>query len=220
MKLLEELGLTMLPSKLFGLTARPTYQPRYSDNESSPHPVLHKFYNKSQQDNSPRVMAKVKEVVEGLPNGYGILEIGVALYKPEYSFSYHLMNHKPENTIYLGVDLEDKSFLNQPDKKVYTLRTNSANQAEIRLAIRRFGIEQLSLLVIDGCHSLNMAINDWAYVDLLMPGGIVLIHDTNTWFGPVALVNSIDRTMFDVEMFFREYDDDYGLTLARIRCNT
>ena len=53
-----------------------------------------------------------------------ILEIGVCRNK-EQSHTYCFLNNKKQDTIYVGIDLEDKTFLNDKEQNIYTLRNNS-----------------------------------------------------------------------------------------------
>ena len=74
-------------------------------------------------------------------------------------------------------------------------------------------MDKLSILFIDGWHSLNAVINDWQYVDMLSDNGIVVFHDTNYHPGPTIFVEAIDGKMFRVEKYF-ESQDDYGVSVA------
>lgn len=143
---------------------------------------------------------------------HGIIEIGVSR-NGMGSFTQAMLQNKPDNIKYLGIDIEDKSYLDNQSKNIYTIKENSFNQEPIRKYIKEIGLEKISILFIDGWHSLNAVINDWKYVDLLSDNGIVIFHDSNYHPGPAVLVEAIDKEIFDVIKYF-ENEDDYGLAIA------
>lgn len=143
----------------------------------------------------------------------GIFEIGVSR-NGEGSFTRALLSNKPDNVPYLGIDIEDKSFLNDESKKIFTIKENSFNQSVIRNYAKEVGIEKISILFIDGWHSVNAVINDFKYSDLLSDNGIIIFHDTNFHPGPTIVVEAIDKTKYKVQKFFEDDTDDYGVTIA------
>lgn len=143
---------------------------------------------------------------------HGILEIGISR-NGEHSFTKSMLNIKPDNIKYLGVDLDDKSYLNDMYKNVYTIKENSFNRDVVISYAKEIGMNKISILFIDGCHSVNAVINDWQYIDMLSENGIVIFHDTNYHPGPTIFIESIDKNLFRVEKYF-ESQDDYGLAIA------
>lgn len=199
---------------LDGLIINPTVSPTYSDDDDS---IPQTFYGLSSNisEVSHRNYEKVSEIIKNMSRG-GILEIGVARHNnANRSFSHAIINNKHDSDIYLGVDVDDKTFLNDINKNIFTIQTSSSNQDVVRNKIKEVGIDKLSVLFIDGYHSVNMAINDWKYSDLLSDNGIIIVHDTNGHPGPVVLLKSIDQTKYSIERLFTEFNDDYGLTIIR-----
>ena len=143
---------------------------------------------------------------------HGVVEIGVSR-NGDRSFTHALFSNKPDNIKYLGIDVEDKSHLNNPEKNIYTIRSTSYDQTRIREYMKDIGLEKISILLIDGHHSLHAVRNDWLYADLLSDDGIVIFHDTNSHPGPLVLTNSIDPSKYRIERFF-ETEDDYGMVVA------
>lgn len=141
---------------------------------------------------------------------HGIMEIGVS--RNTRSFTDALLNNKPDTIPYLGVDIDWKTHLDNKDKNIYTIKADSKDQDRIRAYAKEIGLSQISILFIDGWHSLNMVINDWKYSDLLSDNGIVIFHDTN-YHPPVVFVEYIDSNMYDVIKYCTE-EDDYGLAIA------
>lgn len=146
-------------------------------------------------------------------NNSGIIEIGVSRNGPR-SFTHTILKNKPDNIIYLGIDIDDKSYLNNNDKNIYTIQIDSFDQSIIREYIKKINLEQISLLFIDGDHSVNAVINDWKYSDLLSSNGIVVFHDTNYHPGPNIFLNCIDPKLFRIEKYFDNILDDYGMAVA------
>lgn len=209
----DEMAALIRPqvTDIWGLKYFPNIEPSISNDQD--HPVY---------DNRPAPTAEVSdcnmEVVRNVVQEMGsnlrsILEIGIARNGPR-SMSTILMGEKPNECIYVGVDLEDKSYLDNVNKRIFTMRSNSARQEDVRNFLRGKGIEKLDLLFIDGWHSVNMTINDWRYSDILNSTGIVICHDTNSHPGCVALYEAVDEHLFD-KVRLCTGDDDYGISVFR-----
>ncbi len=140
-----------------------------------------------------------------------ILEIGVCRNEGESS-TYVFLNNKHDHTKYLGLDLEDKTFLDSKEKNIYTMKVNSSNYIEIRNKSLQLGIFSYDFILIDGFHSINQCIDDWKFVKNLATGGIVALHDTTRHPGPVAIVENINTDIWNVERLCLE---DNGITILR-----
>lgn len=127
-----------------------------------------------------------------------ILEIGVCRNGGDSS-TYVFLNNKKDETIYLGVDLESKAALNNADKNVYTLISNSSDIEKIMEYARSIGVDKFDYIFIDGWHSINQCIDDWRFVEYLAEGGVVGLHDSNRHPGPVALVENINLEKWELE---------------------
>lgn len=143
---------------------------------------------------------------------HGIVEIGVNR-NGDGSFTQALLKNKPDHIPYLGIDVEDKSYLNNPAKKIYTIQASSFEQDKNREYMRAIGLEKISILFIDGDHSVNAVVNDWRYADLLSDDGVVMLHDTVSHPGPRVILEAIDKQLFKVDRHFPN-EDDYGLAMA------
>ena len=143
---------------------------------------------------------------------HGVIEIGVSR-NGDGSFTKAILDNKPDDVPYLGIDIEDKQYLNDDSKRIYTIKENSFNQVAVRNYAKEIGLENVSLLFIDGWHSLNAVINDWMYADMLSEDAIVVFHDTNDHPGPTSFLPAIDKTKFRVEKHF-ENENDFGMSVA------
>ena len=164
---------------------------------------------------SVEVSSQNYKLVESITKNYmshGILEIGISRNEMG-SFTQAIFRSKPDNIKYLGVDLDDKTYLDNAEKNIFTIRENSFNRSNVKSYAKKIGLEKISILFIDGWHSLNAVINDWQYVDMLSDNGIVIFHDSNYHPGPTVFVEAIDSSIFRVEKHF-EGQDDYGVAIA------
>lgn len=196
----------------FGLAFVPTLEPEFPDTQD--YFPGHLELRPKGRDNSDAVLEMVAASAATVRPGAGILELGVALYPEAHSFTPRLIRNKPSESVYLGVDVADRGHVTRYGPNAHFLRSDTKEQSTVRGRLRTLGVEPLGLLLIDGDHSVNGALNDWLYVDLVEPGGVVLIHDTNSHPGPVALVAAVDGDVFDIEEPLKGLRD-YGVAILR-----
>lgn len=155
----------------------------------------------------------VNQVIARLGNRCrAILEIGVHRNNND-SITTILMDKKPKGCFYLGIDLNDKSYLDNPFQNLHTIKCNSHDQFLIRQKLISSGITEIDLLMIDGWHSVNTCVNDWMYADLLSKHGSVILHDTNAHPGPIALYHAIDEKLFQKQRFNTDHVRDMGISV-------
>lgn len=201
----HNVAINHLPSNIFGLVNIPQMIDFDNDADWLPFTKSH----------TTEVTKKSFDVVESICKNYmtdAIMEIGVSR-NGDGSFTNAILKNKPDNIPYLGVDVENKSYLQDPKKNIYTIQAKSEEQLKIRKHMQYLNINKLSILFIDGWHSLNTVINDWRYTDLLSHYSVVFLHDTNGHPGPTIILESIDKDIFNIKKYF-ENDDDYGLSIA------
>lgn len=137
-----------------------------------------------------------------------ILEIGICR-NGARSFTHCFLKNKKKETIYVGIDVEDKSFLNDFENNIYTIKNNSSNYNSNIALIKSFGVSQFDFIFIDGWHSINQCYHDWEYTYLLSNQGIVAFHDVSYHPGPWQFINAIDKSKWNVEE--NVCPDDFGL---------
>ena len=121
---------------------------------------------------------------------------------------------RPE-TVYVGVDINDKSNLDNTDQNIFTLKTSSSNTEEIWDFIQSKGVTQIDLLFIDGWHSINQCLAEWEFTRWLAPSGVVMWHDTTTHPGPYLFVKHLDRAQWHViENACAADAQDFGMGVA------
>ncbi len=149
-----------------------------------------------------------------------IVEIGVNR-NPDYSKTSTsiLIDNKPKDCFYIGIDIDDKSNLNNAGNKVYTLQMDSSAHYLLFELLESLGISEIDLLMIDGYHSVNQCVLDWQYTMKLSKNGVVVLHDSNYHPGPSLLYESIDENLYDKAKQCipgtTEEETDWGIAIAR-----
>jgi hypothetical protein len=129
----------------------------------------------------------------------GIMEIGVCR-NGDQSFTHIFLNNKRHSTVYVGIDMNDKSFLDNPDKNIYTIQNTSSDVKSNIEKMKAFGITQLDFIFIDGDHSINQVLIDWEYTQLLSPNGIVALHDVSAHPGPNLFIRNLNPNIWNTEI--------------------
>lgn len=146
-----------------------------------------------------------------------ILEIGVnhnATPTEMTSTKIFISNKLPE-TVYLGIDINDKSSLDDPTKNVHTLKCDSSNIDYVMNKASSIGITLFDFIFIDGWHSINQVMREWEYTKFLRPGGIVGFHDTAVHPGPNLFLKNLNRARWKVlENCCGFEKNDFGIGFA------
>lgn len=194
------------PTNIFGLKYEPQLEDKYNNDADIAY--FHRAGFVELSDKNIELM----NVLSKRYSTHGIMEIGVSKNEPR-SFTNILLSNKSDDVPYIGLVTNHKLHLDNFSKNIFTTRESSSNQLMIRNFIRSIGIKKISILVIDGWHSVNAVINDWKYTDLLSDDAVVVFHDTNYHPGPALILPAIDEKLFKVEKFF-ENEFDYGMATA------
>ena len=131
-------------------------------------------------------------------------------------FKMELQNFKKKSdqTIYLGIDLEDKSHLNNLENNVFTLRNDSSNYEKLYTLMEWYGKTHIDFMFVDGWHSVNQVLREWKYWEKMIPNGVMAFHDTNYHPGPVVVLDAVDTDIFSVEYFGRG-EPDWGVGVVQ-----
>tara|TARA_B100001778_G_scaffold334029_1_gene344093 strand:+ start:15719 stop:16333 length:615 start_codon:yes stop_codon:yes gene_type:complete len=144
-----------------------------------------------------------------------ILEIGVARNGEQSSFK-SIVENKKNDAIYLGVDIEDRSWIADIPNNIYFVMTNSSHTKFIMDEVERLsGKREIDLLHIDGWHSVNQIVDDFKFAEYLSPHGIIVCHDTSAHPGPIELFKALDEDVFVGQTFFSERNDDWGIGIIK-----
>jgi len=223
-----------LPSSVLGLKYVPTTEPEFSDCEQrmfmesgkeivvplcirNKDPKYSSLVHDGPSVRQSHVDLISRTMCERIQN---VLEIGINVYqKPLLSTTRAILDNKQDSCVYLGIDVNDKSRIDNSGKNIHTMIKDSNLRNEIRQRMLQLGMSTIDLLMIDGDHSIKTTINDWCFSEFLSPFGVVIIHDTNVHSGPRSLFDAIDETSFDKELIGSETKDgkfpDYGIGIAR-----
>lgn len=154
-----------------------------------------------------------------LNNCSAILEIGISR-NGDKSFTQIFLKNKKRETCYIGIDIDDKSYLVNQENNVYTIRNSSSNVMENKKWILEI-FEKCNLkrkkfdfIFIDGWHSINQMLLDWEYTDLLSENGIVGFHDTAYHPGPKEFVKALNTDIWFVEKNAIHNPADWGIGFA------
>lgn len=196
------------PSDIEGLLYIPSFQ-NEADNDSDslsfsgPYPP---------REASPESFEFVCKTIKEMPSCKAIMEIGIG--QNIKGFTLALTDSKKPETIYMGVDIEERRYLGSPIDNIFVMKSDSRNQTFVRQTLKEHKINQLSVLFIDGWHSVNTVINDFLYSDLVEKGGLIFFHDINFHPGPNLVFQSVDETLYEKTWLF-DNPKDYGLGMLK-----
>ena len=214
MNLYEKIGVNE-SKEIKGLAFVPTLGSKELDDRDGFPPEwptgvnTHLHFSQCTKDKFVELFSKVKD------GGGSILEIGVwgEPHHPDNAgrSTEIIKEMKTKDAIYLGVDIKDRSFVQDDENNFNFFQCDSMDTDKICGKIKELGIESFDFIFIDGWHSVNAVLHEWEnYVlPFLSKNGIVVFHDTNTHPGPYALFDSIDEEMFDSEKYC--LGNHYGL---------
>jgi cephalosporin hydroxylase len=155
--------------------------------------------------------ALLQQFLKVRDNCQAILEIGIGR-NGENSFAHVFFQNKKEETKYIGIDIEDRSWLVDYGENIYTIQGSSSNYDENVEIFKTMGVEKFDFIFIDGDHSVNQVLRDWEYSNLLNDGGIVGFHDTSHHTGPYLFVRNLNTDIWDV--VDNACPQDYGIGFA------
>jgi len=142
-----------------------------------------------------------------------IVEIGVDCNgsPTDMTSTKKLLLEKHPDTVYIGVDIEDKSYLNDEINNIFTIKIDSSNIDGVMEFVRSKNIESIDFLFIDGWHSINQVLKEWEYTKWLSPNGIVGFHDTAVHPGPAMFLKYLDRNIWNVDLPCQHMRNDFGI---------
>ena len=142
------------------------------------------------------------------------VEIGVHR-NGDKSSTHTVLKNLPQNGVYLGIDIEDKTFIDDPARGIHTIKTSSSNYDVVVNKLKELGCDQIDFLFIDGWHSINQVLDDWEYTRILSPGGVVAFHDTAAHPGPHYFMKQLNRVKWHVSENVCPNDNGFGYCYLR-----
>ena len=199
------------PTDIAGLKWFPDLEPEVSNDQDVP---INNYWISPLEVTDGNLEIVRQAVAQLGSNLSAALEIGVNR-NGDRSMSRVIMDQRPPLSHYMGIDIEDKSYLDDPTANTWTMQISSAERHTIADRLKQLGIDALDLIMIDGWHSVNMCVNDWQFTELLSDHGIVILHDTNTHPGCVALFEAVDESLWIKERFCLA--NDFGIATFKKR---
>ena len=158
--------------------------------------------------------SKLLEYFQRVPDCRAILEIGVNNNPDNLTSTSVFLSNKKDDTIYIGVDIEDKSNLNNEHKNIYTLQYRSENINTVMNFAKYKGVKQFDFIFIDGWHSVEQVQKELAYAEYLSPRGIIGFHDVNHHPGPIYALQNLDKNIWNIDIHRSPTDNvmyDFGV---------
>ncbi|NDB54317.1 class I SAM-dependent methyltransferase [archaeon] len=179
------------------------------------HDILHTKIIHEFSDKDKSILLDCIENLKSKNSFNCVLEIGVNR-SGEYSSTQFLLKHKPQNTKYVGIDINCAlaDGIQNIEKNIYGKCCNSSNYDEILNYLNSLNIKEIDLLIIDGWHSINQVFLDFKYAQILSKNGIIFLHDTNYHPGPKNLLECVDDNLFNKHIFF-ENEEDWGVAFLQ-----
>jgi hypothetical protein len=160
------------------------------------------------------ILKKYLDLYKTQRDQFVIVEIGVNRNEYNKTSTSIFLDNKRDTDIYIGIDIVDKSELNDNEKNIFTIQDYSQNINSIFAKFKELNVTKIDILMIDGHHSINQVYFEWEnYTKLLANNGIVICHDTNAHPGPYFLIKSIDTNQYDVYKYLSDVVD-WGISVA------
>lgn len=141
--------------------------------------------------------------------GTAILELGVCKHGMDSS-TYVFLNNKKQRTYYVGIDDEDRSYLNDTTKNIYTIK-NSKNNVEDNMRIcANLGITSFNFIFINACSNIDEIQALWKYTNWLAPISFVGFHNTGVQPELMEFLDSINRDKWNVVKNVCKQDNGIG----------
>lgn len=210
--------MNIFKTDIFGLKFEKRYQ-NYKDDKdwlSNEYGYLHEKIKEEFSEKDKIILLECINKLKEKKSFNNILEIGV--YRSsltggkEASSTQFLLNKKPAETKYLGVDANAACVSNivNHSQNIFGINCLSQDHDKVCKYMRQIGMNTIDLLIIDGWHSINQLYLDFKYTELLSEKGIVFFHDTNYHPGPKNLLECVDDNLFKIRKFY-EGEEDWGV---------
>jgi cephalosporin hydroxylase len=198
--------LTKLPSTVDGLK----YIPSIGEKDEYDWIFMQNLYVPQEFSQGNKEVLKAHMIKT---NPKAVLEVGVQRNPLPDSSTGVIFANKNEDCVYIGVDIESKNHLNDPEKHIYTIKCDSADYPKVHDVMDRAGVRSLDLIFLDGYHSIGQVLREWKYTEMLRIGGCILFHDTNFHNGPYCVFDAIDETKYD-KIKYCQSNSDWGISAA------
>jgi len=116
---------------------------------------------------------------------------------------------------YLGIDIEDRSYILNLKPNIHFLQTDSSNFDIIKNYIDTNIKKEIDFLFIDGLHTVEQVKKELALINLVKKGGVIGFHDISAHAGPNMWMEAFDPMMFDIYKFRDTVDWGIGFLIKK-----
>ena len=141
--------------------------------------------------------------------GTAILELGVCKHGMDSS-TYVFLNNKKQRTYYVGIDDQDRSYLNDTTKNVYTIKNSKSCVDENIKICANLGITSFNFIFINACSNIDEIQALWKYTNWLAPISFVGFHNTGVQPELMEFLDSINRDKWNVVKNVCKQDNGIG----------
>lgn len=194
---------------IYGLSFMPDLEPYWSVEDNWLEPP---FGKKPNVHFTPLNHKVLEDEIIKQDNPKVILEIGVDS-RSGISSTKTILRVKKDNTKYIGIDLLDRTYLEEEGENIYTISSSLEDYESVEDKLKEIGETEIDLMFADGPKTMTSLLNEWKYWKYMKPNGVMVIHDTNYHPNTVALIEAIDRDIFDVQIYGRD-EKDYGISVV------
>jgi len=178
------------------------------------HIKLDRFAKSVPKEMSDMNLSKVREFFGRLVSPRLVVEIGVMRNPGIQNTTQTVLEMKPDTCAYVGIDIEDRSYVKKYGTNIYTLQIDSAKTSEIKEYLSRFNTP-IDYLFIDGLHSIYQVGKEINLISLVRRGGVIGFHDISVHTGPNAWMEAFDPEKFEIYKFHAEGDWGIGFLVVK-----
>jgi hypothetical protein len=178
------------------------------------HIKLNTFAHSVPKEMSDMNLSKVREFFGRLVSPRLVVEIGVMRNPGIQNTTQTVLEMKPDTCAYVGIDIEDRSYVKNYGTNIYTLQIDSADTSTIKEYLSRFNTP-IDYLFIDGLHSIYQVGKEIDLISLVRKGGVIGFHDISVHTGPNAWMDAFDPDKFEIYKFHAEGDWGIGFLVVK-----
>ena len=175
---------------------------------------LNAFVPSVPKEMSDMNLSKVREFFGRLVSPQLVVEIGVMRNPGIQNTTQTVLEMKPDTCAYVGIDIEDRSYVKKYGTNIYTLQIDSAETSTIKEYLSRFNTP-IDYLFIDGLHSIYQVGKEIDLISLVRKGGVIGFHDISVHTGPNAWMEAFDPDKFEIYKFHAEGDWGIGFLVVK-----
>lgn len=124
------------------------------------------------------------------------------------------ISNKNNDTKYFGFDIEQRNHVTTYGPNCYFYQNDGGDVSNNIKVLQNNNVNLIDLLFIDGFHSVNQVIKEWAWSKYLNPDGLILLHDTNYHPGPKEVLSKLNPEKWCYKKFCIPPKRCWGISVA------